>query len=185
MSRLVIVPEESHEAIGAELQPRLAAIAREIDANNFLGILSPQLITILESSAARSEGLFLIWATEGKGYAPAWIPEGSPPEMLSRVRAEPDEGLVARVFNSGRSEATTAEELELSEWSNLEKVLGKAVTSMGASPVHVFGNRTAVVSVVTTETTTPASLPPAEVSALLEIFLEALILRASLGLESS
>lgn len=184
MNRLVIVPDEKHEALGAEIMPRLTSISREIDANNLVGLLIPEALAMLEKSAKRDDGLLLVWAAEGKGFAPAWATERIPKDIASRARADSGEGLIAQVFGSGRAAASGADELEISEWSNLESVIGEKVSAMSASPVFVYGNCVAAVVLTTTKAVDEAPLPPSEISGLLAKLIEGSILRAVLGIES-
>ncbi len=185
MSRIVIVPDESHETLCAALKPRLANISREIDANNLANLFSAQTSAWLETSALNSPGAFLVWAREGNGYAVAWTEEGIATELKGRARADAGEGLVARIFESGRSASLTADELDASEWTNLESLLGQNIFSMSASPVAVFGSCAAAVTLVAfTEYETPMQ-PPAEAAALLARLIEDRLLRMSLGLETA
>ncbi len=69
MNRLVIIPDETHEALGAELDPHLISISREIDANNLANLFSPQTASWLEATALNSPGALLVWAPEGKDYS--------------------------------------------------------------------------------------------------------------------
>lgn len=178
MSRLVIVPEESHEAMGAELLPRLAAIAREADADNITGIIGAQGIAVLESAAIRTDGTLLLWARQGEGYAVAW--QGGGKDLVERVRADAGEGLIARVFGSGRSESAAADVLELAEWSNLPVLFSGAIAAMAASPIHVFGSCVAALCVIG-----DGIQPPSEAARLLARLTEDRLIRMSIGLESS
>ena len=178
MSRLVIVPEERHEALGAELLPRLSTIAREADAHNLAGLIGAQGIALLENAAARTEGTLLLWAALGDGYAVAWQ-GGGQKDLVERAHADADEGLIARVFGGGRSESAAAAELELSEWSNLPALVSDAIASMAASPVHVFGSCVAALCVL------GETSPPSETAPLLARLIEDRLIRMSIGLEST
>ncbi len=184
MNRLVIVPDEAHETFGAALKPRLANLAREIDANNLGNLLSPQTTAWLEGTALNSPGALLLWAPEGKDYSVAWSEDGIVTNLRERARADAGLGLVAQVFDSGRSAAQTEEELDTAEWTNLESLLGQAVSSMSASPVNVFGNCSAVVTLVAFTEYEEPMRPPTEAAALLARLIEDRILRMSLGLET-
>jgi hypothetical protein len=184
MNRLVIVPDERLEAVGADLMPRLAAISREIDANNLVGLFYAEVEGMLEKASARQDGVLLVWAAEGNGYSPAWAGEGVAQDMVERVRADQGEGMIARVFGCGRGESAWADDLEISEWSNMEMVLGVKISAMSVSPVYVFGNCVAAVSVSTTDAVDVLPLPLSEVSGLLAKLIEDRILRAALGMES-
>jgi hypothetical protein len=183
MSRLVIVPQESHEAMGAELLPRLAAIAREVNADNIAGIIGAQGVSLLESSAARTDGTLLLWAGNGDGYAVAW--QGGDKDLVERARADSGEGLIARVFGGGRSETAAAEELELSEWSNLPALFPGSIAALAASPVHVFGNCIAALSIISSSSSVDRLPPPSETAPLLARLIEDRLIRMSIGLESA
>ncbi len=176
MSRLVIIPHESHEALGAELLPRLTVIAREADAGNIMGIIGAQGISLLESAAARAEGTLLLWAKQGDSYLVAW----SGTDLTGRVHADAGEGLIARVFGGGRSESAAADDLELSEWSNLPALFPGHITAMAASPVHVFGNCVAALCVIC-----GGLQPPKETAPLLARLIEDRLIRMSIGLETA
>jgi len=181
MNRLVIVPDEKHESLGAELKPKLAAIAREITANNLPQLMGERTLALLESIAARETCELLLWGREGNGYAVAWAGKACEADLRGKARADAGEGMVARVFESGRSETEVAEFLEISEWSNLAQLLGKSLSSMSASPVQVFdGCAVAVTRVNYGAGETP---PPSETASLLSRLIEDRLIRMSIGLE--
>lgn len=186
MNRLVIIPDETHEALGAELKPRLAAIAREIAADNLSHLLSPQTTAWLESISSTAPGELLVWAPEGKSYAVAWTPKTQETELRSRARADAGAGMIAQVFQSNRSAtATTADELEAAEWSNLEAILGARIAAMATSPVLIFGHCALAISIVQIGKSAEIPLlPPAENAALLARLVEDRLLRMALGLET-
>ncbi|MEP2776204.1 MAG: hypothetical protein ABJQ29_02995 [Luteolibacter sp.] len=183
MNRLVIVPEEKHEALAEELKPRLSGIAKEIDANNLAQVMSAQTVALLEDFSRNSGGRVMIWAREGKSYAIGWISDDTEPSLRGRVRADAGEGMIAMVFESGRSTSDTAANLELGEWSNLGELLDTPVGEMASSPVHVFGETAAVVSWVCGKEGDLPLRAPAEVSALVARLIEDRLIRMSLGFE--
>lgn len=182
MNRLIIVPEESHETMAAELRPRLAAIAREIRAENLTQVLGAQAAGLLGDFAA---GDMQVWAEDASGYSVAWENIARDVPLAGRGKADGGEGMIARVFNSGRSESAAAGDLELAEWSNLPQLLPTPVAGMSASPVHVFGKCVAVVSLIRKEPGGSRLLPPAGFASLLSLLIGDRLLRMSLGLESS
>lgn len=182
MNRLVIVPEESHEALGAELRPRLAAIAREIRADNLTQVIGPQGIGLLGNFS--SECLQL-WAEDGNGFGIAWENVSRDVPLAGRARADAGEGMIARVFNSGRSETSSAEDLELAEWSNLPQLLPAPVAEMAASPVHVFGKCVAAVSLIREAPGDAPLLPPSDAASLLSLLIGDRLIRMSIGLDSA
>lgn len=181
MNRLVIVPEESHEAFGAELRPRLAAIAREIRAENLTQVIGPQGIGLLGNFA---DATLQIWAEDGGGYGVAWESVSRDVPLAGRARADAGEGMIARVFGSGRSETCAADDLELAEWSNLPQLLPVAVAEMAASPVHVFGKCVAAISLIRETPGNSPLLPPSEIASLLSLLIGDRLLRMSIGLDS-
>lgn len=181
MSRLVIVPDERHEALGAELLPRLASIAREADAENIVRIIGAQGISLLESTAARTDGMLVLWARSGDGLAVAWGWK----DASGQAQADAGEGLIARVFGSGRSESAAADELELSEWSNIPALLSSEVFAMAVSPVHVFGNCVAALCTIRFSPEETQLPPPSETASLLARLIEDRLIRMSIGIESA
>lgn len=183
MNRLVIVPEAKHEALAEELKPRLSGIAKEIDADNLSQVMSSQTVNLLEGFSKNSGGRVIVWAREGKGYAVGWISEDTEPTLRGRVRADAGEGMIAMVFESGRSVSEIAENLELGEWSNLGELLDASVAEMASSPVHVFGETAAVVSLIKGEEGDMPLRAPAEIASLVARLIEDRLIRMSLGLE--
>lgn len=184
MSRLVIVPEESHEALGAQLLPRLTVIAREADVHNITGLMGAHGITLLDGTAARTDGTLLLWARQGDAaYGVAW--QGGGKDLVERAHADAGEGLIARVFGGGRSESSAAEDLELSEWSNLPALFPGHIGHMAASPVHVFGSCAAALCIIAGPTPDSRLQAPSETASLLARLIEDRLIRMSIGLESA
>lgn len=183
MNRLVIVPEEKHEALAEELKPRLSGIAKEVDANNLSQVMSAQTVTLLGEFAENSGGRVLVWAREGKGYALGWISDDTEPTLRGRVRADAGEGMIAMVFESGRSVSEVAANLELGEWSNLGELVDSPVAEMATSPVDVFGETVAVVSTIKSEEGDMPLRAPTEIALLVARLIEDRLIRMSLGLE--
>lgn len=183
MNRLVIVPEEKYEALAEELKPRLSGIAKEVDANNLSQVMSAQTVALLEVFAKNTGGRVLVWAREGKGYALGWISDDTEPTLRGRVRADAGEGMIAMVFESGRSVSEVAANLELGEWSNLGELVDRPVAEMATSPVDVFGETVAVISVVSEEEDELVLRAPAEVSSLVARLIEDRLIRMTLGFE--
>ena len=184
MSRLVIVPEDSHEALGAQLLPRLAVIAREADVQNITGLIGAHGITLLDAAAARTGGTLLLWARNGDAaYGVAW--QGGGKDLVERAHADAGEGLIARVFGSGRSESAAADGLELSEWSNLPALFSGHIDLMAASPVPVFGSCIAALCIISGPLPDGRLQAPSETASLLARLIEDRLIRMSIGLESA
>jgi hypothetical protein len=182
MNRLVIVPEESHEALGAELRPRLAAVAREIRAGNLTQVLGAQALGLLTHFSSAD---LQLWAEEDKGYGIAWESVSRAVPLTGRARADAGEGMVARIFESGRSETAGSDELELAEWCNLPQLLTTPVAEMSASPVHVFGKCVAAVTSIREEPGESPLPAPSEIASLLSLLIGDRLVRMSLGLDSA
>lgn len=182
MNRLVIIPDETHEVIGAELRPRLSAIAKEIRAGNIAQTIGPQALGMLASFAG---GDSLLWARQGAGYQVAWENVAREVPLTNRAEADAAEGLIARVFESGRSETATSNELELSEWSNLQQFLTNPIAEISASPVTVFGTRVAVFTRMRCEPGDAPLPPPSELASLVSLLIGDRLVRMSLGLDSA
>lgn len=182
MNRLVIVPEESHEAIGAELRPRLAMVSREIDSENMRSLFNPQTLGVLEYFSTTLPGEILIWARHGNGYAVAWAADH---DLIGRALADAGEGMIAQVFESGRSSSAPAENLELGEWCNLPQLLPYDIAEMAVAPLSVFGTCAAVVSIILREKGEARLQSPAATAALLSRLIEDKLIRMTLGLETA
>lgn len=186
MNRLVIIPDEAHEALGSSLKPRLAGIAREITAHNLAHIMGSHALRCFNSSAEDQESELLLWAAEGKGFVVALATRPPREEIEGRARADAHEGMIARVMTSGRAEVATASDLEASDWTNLESLRGMRIEAMASSPVFLFENHALVLSRVRYgggESAKPST--PAETASLLGRLIEDRLIRATLGLEST
>lgn len=185
MNRLVIIPDESHEAFGISLKPRLAAIAREINAHNLAQVMGTQALHCFHAATDDAESELLLWAAEGKGYGVALTNRAPKETVEGCARADGMEGMIARVMGHGRSESAVAEDLDATDWTNLEMLRGAKITAMAASPVFLFENGTLVLSRVRYGTSDAAPLKaPAETAALLGRLIEDRLIRASLGMEA-
>lgn len=189
MNRLVIVPDATLEAAGLALKLRLAAIAGEIDATNIPPFMGPHALRCLTWAAAENtDSEILLWAREKNGYAVAWA-SGTPREDVEgRGRADQMEGMIARIFETHRSESEGAHDLQAADWTNLERLRGATIDAMAASPVILFESCVAVLSRVryrgktANESTATA---PAESASLLARLIEDRLIRVTLGMESS
>lgn len=183
MNRLVIIPDEAHEALGSALKPRLAGIAREINAHNLANVMGSHALRSFHSSAEDPQTELLLWAADGKDFVVALSTRFPKEEIEARARADAHEGMIARVMTSGRSETAAADDLEASDWTNLESLRGLRIGSMASSPVFLFENRTLVLSRVCYGRE-PAETP-AEQASLIGRLIEDRLIRATLGLEST
>ena len=189
MNRLVIVPDAALESAGLSLKSRLAGIAGEIDATNISQFMGPHALRCLTWAVARNPGFeILLWAREQNGYTVAWASGVPREEVEGRARADQMEGMIARIFESHRSESESAHELQAADWTNLERLRGAAIDAMAASPVILFESCVAVLSrvryrgIAENETT---AMAPAESASLLARLIEDRLIRVTLGLESS
>jgi hypothetical protein len=188
MKRLVIVPDESHEALAAVLKSRLAGIVRELDAENLVDAMGIHAPAVLVRSADGMAGVeWVLWAGGGGDFAVAWTSAEPVDEVVGRVRADAGEGLVARVFASWRSELEMRDELQAGDWTNFERLRGRGIGAMAGSPVVVFGVCVAVLSVVVFVDFEGDGVvrPPAETASLLGRLVEDRLLRATLGMDAS
>lgn len=183
MKRLVIVPEKKHETLGKELKLRLSGIAKEVDADSLSQVMSVHTSNLLEEFGKNFGGRVLVWARDGKGYALGWISVDAEPSLRGRVRADAGEGMIAMVFESGRSVSEVSANLELNEWSNLGELILDPVAEMATSPVDVFGETVAVVSLVSGKEGEMALRAPAELSLLVARLIEDRLIRMALGFE--
>jgi len=184
MNRLVIVPDDSLELLVGSLKSKLAGVIREINSDNIVHAIGTHALDFLTSATpADPESEILLWAPETAGLAAAWTSA----ETRGQIRSDRDEGLIFRVFSSGRSEAEAGVDLLAADWTNLEKIRGIPIAEMAASPVVAFETCIAVLSHVrygiAAEDTTLE--PPAETAALLARLIEGRLIRAILGLEST
>jgi hypothetical protein len=192
MNRLVIIPDETLELTGASLRPRLSGIVRELNADNLLQAMGEHTQRYL---AHVSEGYtgeeFLLWARQGNGFAVAWASGSARTDVEGRVRADAEEGMIARIFATGRAESEPASDLQVADWTNLERVRGATIEEMSASPVFVFESCSAVFSRVRYRNMPPSPsaeqtvLPLADNSYLIGRLIEDRLIRAILGLESA
>lgn len=185
MNRLVIIPDEAHEALGTALRPRLAGIAREINAHNLVQVMGSHALRSFNASAGDEQTDLLLWAGDGKGWVVALATRMPREEIEGRARADADEGMVARVMSSGRSEVEAAGDLEAADWTNLESLRGMRIEAMASSPVFLFDNCALVLSRVCYGSGESAEIStPAETASLLGRLIEDRLIRATLGLES-
>ncbi|MBC8126886.1 MAG: hypothetical protein H8M99_07050 [Gloeobacteraceae cyanobacterium ES-bin-144] len=186
MNRLVIIPNEAHEALGFSLKARLASIAREINAHNLAQVMGSHALRSFNSLEEDQENELLLWAIEGKDYVVALASRQPKDEIEGRARADAEEGMIARVICSGRSEITSANDLEAADWTNLETLRGKRIEEMASSPVFLFENCMLVLSRVRYGGKESRNLStPAELASLLGRLIEDRLIRATLGIEAT
>lgn len=185
MNRLVIIPDDAHEALGFSLKPRLVGIAREINAHNLAQVMGTQALRSFHAAADDPNSELLLWAAEGKNFVVALTTRAPKEQVEGCARADAEEGMIARVMGSGRSESAVAEDLEAADWTNLEMLRGGKIEAMASSPVFLFENATLVLSRISYEKipTTPLRAP-AELASLLGRLIEDRLIRATLGIES-
>ena len=187
MERFVIVPDEKLEPLVLLLKAKLPNIAAEIRAEHLADLIDSVARRALRD-AARPASIdeILIWGLSGNGFLAAWsslVPEN---EVVGTATAAAEEGLIARVFASSRSDAQAAPGLAAGNWTNLEQRRGRMIASMAATPLLLFGKPVAVLSLVTYQKDEPQSLPgtsaATEAAVLLVRLIEDRLLRSSLGL---
>lgn len=185
MNRLVIIPDETHEALGIALKARLSGIAREINAHNLAQVMGTQALRSFHSVADDADDEWLLWANDGKGFVVALTTHVPKETIEGYARADAQEGMIARVMGHGRSESAMADQLEMADWTNLEMLCGRKIEAMASSPVYLFENTALVVSRISDEKTSTAPLKaPAELAALLGRLIEDRLIRATLGIEA-
>ncbi len=190
MDRLVIDPDEKIVPLTLMLKATLPAIAAELTAENFDdligGIAQNMLLRAVERCGADE---LLIWARSGNGLLVAWSSLEPVGEVVRAVTSDRDEGLIARVFASSRSENGSPPELSAGAWTNLEERRGRTVAGITASPVILFEISVAVLALVTYRNDGEGSsgqvvetANAAEAAGLLALLIEDRLLRASIGL---
>jgi hypothetical protein len=185
MNRLVIIPDDAHEALGLSLKTRLVSIAREINAHNLAQVMGSHALRSFASAADDVNSELVLWAAGGKDFVVALTTRLPKEQIENCARADAHEGMIARVIGSGRSESATAADLEAADWTNLETLRGIKIESMASSPLFLFENCTLVLSRISYEKTLSSPLrAPAELAALLGRLIEDRLIRATLGIES-
>lgn len=186
MNRLVIIPDEAYEALGFSLKARLVGIAREVNAHNLAHVMGSHALRSFNSAAEVQESDLLLWAPDGKDFVVALATRLPKEEIEGRARADAQEGMIARVMGSGRSETGTSDDLEAADWTNLESLRGMKIEAMAASPVFLYENCTLVLSRVRYGGKYTDKLnAPSELASLLGRLIEDRLIRASLGIESA
>lgn len=184
MNRLVILPDESLEPLAATLRVRLEAIAREISAENLAALLDPQAAALIENLALSSKSDAMFWGA-GEGCFPAvWASEAAR-NLVSRATADRREGLVARVFESGRGTFSGECESFSPEWTNLARLCGVSSISLAGVPVRLAGRVVGVLSLFKREAELDGSAmgPLGRLAEIAASLAEARILRECLGME--
>jgi hypothetical protein len=185
MNRLVIIPDNACEALGNSLKARLAGIAREINAHNLAQVMGGHALRGFHSAAEDVDSELLLWAAEGKDFVVALTTRLPKEAIEGCARADAQDGMIARVMGSGRSESAIAEDLEAADWTNLEALRGSKIEAMAASPVFLFENCVLVLSRIRYQKAPLAPLrAPAELASLLGRLIEDRLIRATLGIES-
>jgi hypothetical protein len=192
MERLVIVPDEKFEALVLSLKSRLPPIVDEVRAENLASLMGERSRRVLLGIADAGQGQeLLLWARSDRAYVVAWTSLPPESEVVGTATADPVAGLINRLFASGRSDVESREDLQATTWTNLQEKRGRALHSMAASPVILFGKCAAAVSLAQYQTeqivkTLDQSdvVRVAEVASLLARLLEDRLLRAALGIES-
>ncbi len=174
------------------MRPRLSGIVRELNADNLVQAMGEHTQRYL---AHVSEGYageeFLLWARQGNGFAVAWASGSERTDVEGRARADAEEGMIARIFATGRAESESASELQAADWTNLERLRGATIEEMSASPVFVFESCTAVFSRISyrnrsrSPSAAQTARPLADRSFLIGRLIEDRLIRAILGLESA
>jgi hypothetical protein len=192
MERLVIAPDEKLEPLVLSLKARLPAIADEVRAENLASLMGERSRHVLLGIAdAGQQQELLLWARSHRAYAVVWSSLPPESEVVDTVTGDQASGFISRVFASARSDVETSEDLQAATWTNLEEKRGRALDSMAASPVILFGKCTAALSLAQyqaqggVKTLDQSDLVPvAEAASLLARLLEDRLLRAALGIES-
>lgn len=191
MERLVLVPDEKIEPLTLMLKATLPTVAAGVRAENLGG-----LIDLVAQSALRRAvqqtcvDELLVWARSASGLLVSWSSLRPENEVVGIATAVLDDGLVARVFASSRSEEESAPELSASTWTNLEDRRGRRIATMAASPLPLFETSVGVLALVIYEKDAPTetkelgnAADAAEAASLLRVLIEDRLLRSAIGLE--
>ena len=191
MERFVIVPDEKLEPLMLLLKAKLPNIAAEIRAEHLADLIDRVARRVLRGAAERpGVDEIVVWGVSGNGFLAAWSSLAPETEVVGVVTASAEEGLIARVFASSRSEAQAAPGLGAAHWTNLEQRRGRMIAGMAATPLLLFGKPVAVLSLVTYDKegaaepgSFPGTVPATEAAGLLVRLIEDRLVRSSLGLE--
>jgi hypothetical protein len=149
MNRLVIIPDRALELRAPEIALQLATLVDQIRADTLAGLIPESDLEFLaQTLKVLDEDELSIWAPCDRGYSVVWTSREPKSEMVGSASANPEEGLISRIFASGRSTRETAPDLQASSWSNIEKRRGQTVSSMAGSPVFIASKCAAILAVI-------------------------------------
>jgi len=185
MNRLVILPDETLQPLASSLRLRLEAIAREVSAQNLATLLDPLVSGLVGELASSTKTEALLWGAGKECHSVVWASETAQ-DLVSRATADSREGLVARVFESGRGTCSGECESFSQEWTNLPRLRGRDVFSMACVPASLAGRIVGTLSLFSMDSEIECRLmgPLGRAAEIFSRVAEARILRECLALES-
>jgi hypothetical protein len=185
MNRLVILPDETLHPLASSLRLRLEAIAREVSAQNLATLLDPLVSGMVGELATSTKTEALLWGASRACHSAVWASETAQ-DLVFRATADSKEGLVARVFESGRGTVSGECESLSQEWTNLPRLRGRDVFSMACVPVNLAGRIVGTLSLFSMDSEIDCHLlgPLGRSAEIFSRIAEARILRECLAIES-